>query len=416
MDKINNRKRKFFSVKWSFFIYLPICIVIALAGSLGIGVATNYLQYKYAATYSIDFAEGRAEIYTDENGDTFISMPAHRDDDGNIYVSTGGNTVFPNENFQKIYGFIGNSQVIVNMLWIMLCIGLMGTIFFRFELKKPIDTLMKSAEEISKGNLDFEISYPKENEMGLLCKTFDDMRKSVLESNSRLWRNLEERKRINTAFSHDLRTPLTVLKGYTEFLQNYSADKISEEKYKSVLEMMSGQIDRLENYTVKMNSLQKLEDIVPSPKDVHAGEIKKFLSETGSLVCKNYGRNFTLKMNVTDNEILFLDSEIIMQVYENILSNSARYASENVTAEIFLTDNSHLQINVYDDGAGFSENILKHGTEPFFRGEKSEANSKTHFGLGLYICKILCEKCGGTLTLSNTEKGGKVTAEFSQSR
>lgn len=415
MGKINNRKRKFFSVKWSFFIYLPICIVIALAGSLGIGVATNYLQYKYAATYSIDFAEGKAEIYKDENGNTFIITPAQRDDDGNIYVSTSGHTVFPNEKIQKIYGLIGTSQVVVVMLWIMLCIGLMGTIFFRFELKKPIETLMRSAEEISKGNLDFEVSYPKENEMGLLCKAFDDMRKSVLESNSQLWHNLEERKRINSAFSHDLRTPLTVLKGYTEFLQNYSADKISEEKYKSVLEMMSGQINRLENYTVKMNSLQKLEDIVPTPKDIYTDEIKKILSETGSLVCKNYSRNFTLKMNVSDNT-LFLDSEIIMQVYENILSNSARYAGENVKAEVFLTDNSNLQINVYDDGAGFSEDTLKHGTEPFFRGNKSEANSKTHFGLGLYICKILCEKCGGTLTLSNTETGGKVTAKFSQSR
>ena len=69
-----------------------------------------------------------------------------------------------------------------------------------------------------------------------------------------------------------------------------------------------------------------------------------------------------------------------------------------------------LKIVVKDDGNGFTEQALKNAVQPFFRDEREP--DKLHFGLGLYICKIICEKCGGTLKIENHENGGKVTAEF----
>ncbi len=65
----------------------------------------------------------------------------------------------------------------------------------------------------------------------MLCMAFDEMRQTLYENNREMWRSLEERKRLNSAFSHDLRTPLTVLRGYTDFLEKYiPSGKVSEQK------------------------------------------------------------------------------------------------------------------------------------------------------------------------------------------
>ena len=78
--------------------------------------------------------------------------------------------------------------------------------------------LTTSANRIAENDLDFSIVYDRNDEMGLLCKAFEKMR-SALESNNReMWRQMNERQKLNAAFSHDLRTPLSVLKGYVEYL------------------------------------------------------------------------------------------------------------------------------------------------------------------------------------------------------
>ena len=221
-----------------------------------------------------------------------------------------------------------------------------------------------------------------------------------------MWRSLEERKRLNSAFSHDLRTPLTVLKGYAEFLEKYVPDgKISEEKMMTVLAMMNGQIIRLEHYTQKMNAVQKLEDITPDIREFLAEKLLSMLDETGNFIC---GDKFKINY-FSDEETVFIDTELVMQVYENLVSNAVRYAENSVSVDVNIAENV-LKITVYDDGKGFSEEALKNAVQPFYRDEKEP--DKLHFGLGLYICKVICEKCGGTLTVENHKNGGKVTVEF----
>lgn len=88
------------------------------------------------------------------------------------------------------------------------------------------------AGKIAENNLDFKIIYDKEDELGKLCVSFEKMRQALQESNEEMWRQMEERKRLNAAFAHDLRTPLTVLKGQSELLRNMqpkmTAEKVSD--------------------------------------------------------------------------------------------------------------------------------------------------------------------------------------------
>lgn len=385
------------SLKWSFFIYLSVCFILSFAGSMLIGFETNDLQDWYEKRHSdVRLSVSPEDSYTVLFDGTNI---------GKHYIITDDRPV-AEKKYRVIYFIISYTQMLLIPLWIIFCVAFIGIIFYKRELQKPIEILFDASKKISENKLDFCIKYTKKNELGQLCRSFDDMRRALYESNREMWRSLEERKRLNSAFSHDLRTPLTVLKGYAEFLEKYIPDgKVSEEKLISVISMMNGQISRLEHYTQKMNTVQKLEDIVPNHSPNSAGALFAMLTETGKLIC---GDKF--RINTTpDSRIISIDTDIVMQVYENLISNAVRYAENSVEVKCSISENI-LTIAVLDDGRGFTEEALKNAVQPFFRDEKEP--DKLHFGLGLYICRILCEKCGGNLKVENHKNGGKVTAEF----
>lgn len=384
------------SVRLSFMIYLPITAVIAFAGVFGIGVGTNYLQDWYYESRGLDRPTVNSPVYTITVGT-----------DGVLHYEFIDNRTVK-ERFG--YNIISGSQFVLMPLWCVLCLLTAGKIFYDLELKKPIDALSAAAKKIGENDLDFTVDSSCRNELGQLCRSFEEMRSALYKNNMELWRASEERKRLNSAFSHDLRTPLTVLRGYTEMLEKYLPDgKLSEEKTSEILKMMSGQITRLERYTQQMSSVQKLEDIVPEPKEISLRELGDSLFKTGTLVCGDKELRFDFPRE-QDGESVAADTGLIMRVFENLLSNAVRYAEAVVEVSVTLTESS-LSVTVSDDGKGFSPEALRSAAEPFFRGEKEE--DKEHFGLGLYICKVLCEKCGGRLTAENgAHGGGQVTASF----
>lgn len=372
MDKIKKKRN---SLKWSLILYLPFCVIASFIGTFAIGIGTNSLQDWYIS-----------------------SLP----EDELFHYYTHADNLFTSKYYIR-YLIISGTQYVLIPLWVILCIGTTGAAFYNRELKKPIQILQNASKKISENQLDFKIEYKKQNEFGALCTAFDDMRLALYENNRVLWRSLEERKRLNSAFSHDLRTPLTVLHGYSDFLQKYIPDgRITEEKLMNVLSMMDRQIIRLEHYTQKMNAVQKLEDIVPEYTEISVCTLHKMFEETGNLLCKD--KKFTCKMLSQDKEIILTaDTEIIMQIYENLVSNAVRYTKDSVFVSLYA-DEEKFSFSVSDNGNGFkSRESIEKAAEPFFRDEK---DSQTHFGLGLYICRIMCKKCGGTMKIRNHESGG----------
>ena len=99
------------------------------------------------------------------------------------------------------------------------CIIAAALLFYRNRLKKPLAQLRAASEKIANNDLDFSIDYDRKDELGQLCASFETMRATLADNFSKMWRQVEERKALNAAFAHDLRTPLTVLKGYNEMLQ-----------------------------------------------------------------------------------------------------------------------------------------------------------------------------------------------------
>lgn len=373
-------KRK--SLKRDFVKYFLICTIFILIGSLLMG---NFAE-KIFHLDAIDYV-----LLVGEKGS----------------VEIRNNTESISEKYILLLDMADLFQCTVIPLWSLICIVICGIIFYRRKIEKPVAILSGASENISNNRLDFSVEAPEENELGDLCLSFEKMRVALQDNNLEMWRQVEERKRLNAAFAHDLRTPLTVLKGQSEMLVKY-APKMSEDKIVSTAEMMKRHIIRLENYVDTMRDLQRLEDIEVTKERIEVKEFEKQLRITGTAICTE--KDFTLFQNLSDRQSVKIDIPVVMQVYENLLSNALRYAKTKIEVTVDR-HNEFLMLIVADDGTGFTSKDLSNAMKPFYRAESESHNE--HFGMGLNICKILCEKHGGYIQISN-ENGAKVIAAFKE--
>ena len=307
------------------------------------------------------------------------------------------------------YWLISFIQVALITLWVAACIFAGGYIFYKREMEKSIRQLLYLAEQITDNHLDFTMEKTKANELGMVCDAFEKMRASLYETSQENFRILEERKRLNAAFAHDMRNPVTVLKGYVDLLEHYVPERrISPEKELEIIGMLRGQIQRLENYVRKMSDVQKLEDITPCYQETDYGALFSLCMDTARQLDE---RVIVREGGALEPGTVCLDRELVLEVLENLLSNASAYAKERIVLTI-TKGAEELELCVEDDGCGFSEEALRMAGSPFYREEGSK--SRLHFGLGLYICKLICEKSGGRLSLANGPDGtgGVVRAVF----
>jgi len=296
------------------------------------------------------------------------------------------------------------------LLTIAAGIVLMAVLFYRWKLREPLGILMKASERISANDLGFRISYDGKDEMGELCRVFEKMRGQLEQNYKTLWRSAEERKRLNAIFAHDLRTPLSVLKGYSDLLTAYlPRNNLPADKLLDMIQTMQVHIVRLESYAEAMNSIQKLEDLPVRIREIETERLISLLDGSARQIAAGFGKTVESSADA-DSDSVAVDRDILMQVVENMVANGARHASSQVDIH-YRAGGGQLSVTVADDGEGFSDEALRKAALPFYRGEAPEANE--HHGLGLYICKVLCEKHGGSLQLANgSSGGGLVTAIF----
>lgn len=287
-------------------------------------------------------------------------------------------------------------------------------LFYNHKMKQPLLLLKEATKKVGSNDLDIDVSYESKDEMGDLCRSFELMRNQLIENNQRMWDMMEEQKRLNAAFAHDLRTPLTILRGYTDFLKQYVPEgKVDERKLTSTLGLMAGQLDRLERFTNTMRDISSLEEIPIHPEDTDFPKLEHKLKEVILVMNGRDGIQIKLRMDKEKApQNLLLDLAILMEVFENLLCNAMRYAKSMVEVTVtYHNEEEQLLLSVADDGRGFSAKDLTMATSAYY--SNSSGDKTVHFGIGLYICKRLCEKHGGWITTANRlEQGAVVTVAF----
>ena len=389
MGKIKTKSLKT-SMAVTFLI--TIC-VIALLSSITI-FAANQMQHeilkkRYMTINSPDFQ-------IDENTGNYILDI----DNNNITwqpLSTWDTVVY--------YGSYA-AMIGLPVFYIAVGIGAAAAVYYRKKLREPITQLQNGVERIQEDNLDFHIEYDGDDELGRLCCSMEKMRRELRQKHKALWESLEQRKLLNASVAHDLRTPITVLKGYLDYLEkNIPQDKLTEDMLLDTVSSMQGAVNRLELYVESVRDIEKIETIEIEKRSEN---VKLLLNELISNVRQLAGDKEIIISNDITVDKIQIDKGVFFRILENLLQNALRYAEKQVSINL-SHKKDFLILTVKDDGKGFSAADLEKATTVFYSNDKE----KQHFGIGLSVCKILCEKHGGLLSVGNQkEKGACVTAKL----
>lgn len=292
------------------------------------------------------------------------------------------------------------------VFYIAVGIGAAAAVYYRKKLREPIAQLQNGVERIQEDNLDFHIEYDGDDELGRLCCSMEKMRRELRQKHKALWESLEQRKLLNASVSHDLRTPITVLKGYLDYLEkNIPQDKLTEDMLLDTVSSMQGAVNRLELYVESVRDIEKIENIEIEKRSEN---VKLLLNELRSNVRQLAGNKEIIISNDITVDKIQIDKGVFFRILENLLQNALRYAEKQVSINL-SHKKDFLILTVKDDGKGFSAADLEKATTVFYSNDKE----KQHFGIGLSVCKILCEKHGGLLYVGNQkEKGACVTAKL----
>ena len=383
-----NRRGQYLSLRKSLVFYVVAFAALAVVLSAATFALCNGAAESIRAAYP---PSGEKYYLTNEQGERLGE---------GAYIGT--EPVSLSEKDENTIALLELIPTVAVPVYSAVCIIAAAVLFYRNRLKEPLAALREASEKIADNDLDFSVRCTSNDELGQLCQSFETMRATLADNFSQMWRQVEDRKALNAAFAHDLRTPLTVLKGYNEMLQASDDPQTRETAV-----TMGKHIARMEGYVDSMSRLRRMEDARPVYKLVELRPLAASLGDSARILCEKSGKELVVQTNLPDAR-LYLDGNFVSQVCSNLVSNAARYAKRTVKLS-FSVNEGGLLLSVWDDGKGFDKNGLQKVASPYYT---EETDRSEHFGLGLYICKLLCERHNGCLQIENAADGARVSACF----
>lgn len=291
---------------------------------------------------------------------------------------------------------------IIALLIIILTNGILSSRVAK-SLIEPLDLLSYGAGKIEEGNLDFKMNYQGNDEFAKVCADFDKMRIRLKESVEMQLRYEENRKELVVGISHDLRTPLTTIKGYVKGLKDGVANTPEKrERYHDIIYNKACDMDMLVD---KLFLFSKL-DTGKFPfhfEKVYCNEFLKSFFKSALDEFEGKGLNLSYENNCNDNIMINIDSEEINRVLVNILENSAKYKLKDYgNVNIMVnTQGNNIVLKVKDDGPGVLEENLSRLFVSFYREDAARTNTSEGSGLGLSISEHIVKAHGGKITAEN---------------
>jgi signal transduction histidine kinase len=283
------------------------------------------------------------------------------------------------------------------------------------KIRQPVNELMQAVEKIRQQDLGFTITYQGSNELGELCSAFNELRSELQGSLEREWRKQEEMRTMIAALSHDLRTPVTVIQGHIEGLARTEAGEKRQqrlERYLPVLEASSQRMTRLLNDMLLVSSLEEASFVI-QPQPVQLAEVLERKAALYRLQAATHEIAFS--SGYEDGHALangtgpvLLDLHRLEQVLDNLFENALRSTPAHGQISLTCTQQpNRLLFILRDTGCGIAPADLPHVFEKFYHGQaRPGEKARKASGLGLYTCKLLVEKHGGTIALQNRPTGG----------
>lgn len=290
---------------------------------------------------------------------------------------------------------------IIIIAGLLLCCQFFTKIMIK-RIMKPVDELNKAAIRINEGNLEEPIRYQMDDEFDEVCQTFNEMQRHLKEGMEKSAKYERARTEMVSGISHDLRTPLTSVKGFIKGMMDGVAN--TPEKKEQYLKISYQKACDMENLLQKLFFFSKLETgnmpLFTQKIDINHW-IHNYVEEK-----KIEEKHYEIKDAAMEEPYYIMaDIEQMKRVFDNLVENSLKYANADKLRIVIFSEHKDAEVHLYftDNGEGISEDKLPHVFEQFYRGDESRSSKTDGSGLGLYVCKYIVEQQGGRIRAYNKD-------------
>ncbi|WP_346697760.1 HAMP domain-containing sensor histidine kinase [Catenibacillus scindens] len=383
----------------------------------------GYSSYLIVRKNGETIYSGKPESEKDYLDEAYLELDI---EEGNIYVPdpvpyhlTQMGFTFPDGSSGRVC-IVTNLSAMVPQLrssalqWIVLAIavlvlcGAVLTMWLYKSIIKPIGLLKAATENIKEGNLNFNVKAETNDEIGELCIAFEEMRQKLKEQIDISMQYERENKELISNISHDLKTPITAIKGYIEGIMDGVAD--TPEKSERYLKTVYTKATDMEKMIEELFLYSKLDS-----NSVPYSFIKLNLNDyfqdcveeiSMDLERKNIDLGF---FNYADKDVVIIaDPEQLKRVIINIVNNSSKYiGNKKGIINIRIREEAEfVQIEIEDNGKGIAKEDIGHIFERLYRADASRNSAQSGSGLGLSIAKKIIEEHGGRIWATSKENIG----------
>ena len=300
------------------------------------------------------------------------------------------------------------TYLVTAMVVILIITGGLITAWLNKDVYKPIKELSVAMNRIGAGDFEYRLSEEYEGEIGILYQNYERMRWQLKENEEEKRQNEKKSKELVSNISHDLKTPITSIKGYVEGIMDGVADTPEKmDKYIKTIYNKANDMDRLINELTTYSGI----DSNKIPYHFHIIDISDYfedcIEEVGlDLEQRNIRLNYTNL--VTPGTNIVADPEQLKKVINNIISNSVKYMGHDkgVIDIRILDEGESVKIEIEDNGKGIPAKDIGNIFERFYRTDASRNSMQGGSGIGLSIVKKIIEDHGGYIWATSKEGEG----------
>lgn len=300
------------------------------------------------------------------------------------------------------------TELIILIVLVLAITAVCMTVWIYQSMTRPLRKLQKATQNIKEGNLDFTIESESKDEIGELTRDFESMRQRLKESTEERVRSEQENRVLISNIAHDLKTPITTIKGYSEGIIDGVADTPEKlTRYVQTIYNKATEMDRLINELTLYSNIDANRIPYNFDKINVKGYFDDCIDEIG-LDLETKGIRLEYDNQVADDVMVIADPEQLMRVINNIISNGVKYMDKDEKQiRVRLKDvGDFVQAEIEDNGSGIALKDLPYIFDRFYRTDASR-NSKTGgSGIGLSIVKKIVEDHGGRIWATSKEGVG----------
>jgi heavy metal sensor kinase len=314
-----------------------------------------------------------------------------------------------NYHINLVYSFAREQKMLDNLILILLImipltliLASGGGYFLASRALKAIDLISVTAEKISQSNLSqrIRVNEGREDEIGRLVKTLN----SLLD---RLENSFYRQKQFNADVSHELKTPISVIKAQIE--EAIDSEKKLTSDQKNILLTIKKQIEQMNQLVSQMLLLAKVDgkNIKPDKEEFDLNVVvDAVIEEMNNLASE---KNISIKKEIREGQEFRMkaDLSLITQLLLNLIDNALKYSKDSGKIKIILTKlDGFYRLNIIDNGIGIAEEDLDDIFKRFYRVDKSRSREYGGTGLGLSICSWIVKIHGGEINIKSSLKKG----------